>query len=233
MKLSVHEAAKLLDTSERTIYRWIREGAIPCRRFNDHYRFNRAELLEWATARGMLISVDAFPPSRPLTDVPLPRFAAALHAGGTHHHVEGTDRESALRAIVQRMPLGDEADRELLFDVILAREALGSTGVGDGIAIPHVRSPIVLHVTEPSITLCFLDHPVDFDAIDGRPVHTFFSLITLTIRSHLHLLSRLSSALQDPGFRKVIVERQPAVTVLAEATRVDLMLQAMQKDEAP
>ena len=166
MKLDVHEAAKLLNTSERTIYRWIREGSIPCRRINDHYRFHRAELLEWATARGMVTAVDAFPPSRPMSEVPLPMFAAALEAGGVHHHVEGTERESVLRAIVKRMPLEDEADRELLLDVMLAREALGSTGIGDGIAIPHVRSPIVLHTTEPSITLCFLDHPIDFQAID-------------------------------------------------------------------
>jgi PTS system nitrogen regulatory IIA component len=224
MKLDVHEAAKLLNTSERTIYRWIREGSIPCRRINDHYRFHRAELLEWATARGMVTAVDAFPPSRPMSEVPLPMFAAALEAGGVHHHVEGTDRESALRAIVKRMPLEDEADRELLLDVMLAREALGSTGIGDGIAIPHVRSPIVLHTTEPSITLCFLDHPIDFQAIDGLPVRTFFSLVTMTIRSHLYLLSRLSASLRDPGFKQAVMERASADEILAAATRADLAL---------
>jgi PTS system nitrogen regulatory IIA component len=233
MKLTVHEAAKLLNTSERTVYRWIREGAIPCQRVNDHYRFHRAELLEWATARGMLTAVDAFPPSRPMTEVPLPRFAAALQTGGVHYHVEGADRESALRAMVKLMPLEDEADRDLLLDVILAREALGSTGVGDGIAIPHVRSPIVLHTTSPSITLSFLDHPIDFGAIDGRPVHTFFSLVTVTIRSHLYLLSRLSAALHEPSFRKLVMERAPAAEILAEATRVDLALRSPPEDETP
>ena len=230
MNLTVHEAAKLLNTSERTLYRWIREGTIPCRRINDHYRFHRAELLEWATARGMVTAVDAFPLSLPKLEAPLPRFAAALRAGGVHYDVEGTDRESALRAIVKRMPLRDEADRELLLDVILAREALGSTGVGDGIAIPHVRSPIVLNTTEPSITLCFLAVPVDFSAIDGRKVHTFFSLVTLTIRSHLYLLSRLSAALQDPGFRQAVIRRAPAAEVLDEAERVDLAIGGAPED---
>jgi PTS system nitrogen regulatory IIA component len=178
----------------------------------------------------MAVAVDALSPSRPMTEAPLPRFAAALQAGGVHHHVEGSDRASALRAIVSRMPLSDEADRELLLDVMLAREALGSTGVGDGIAIPHVRSPIVLHTTEPSITLCFLDHPIDFGAIDGRPVHTFFSLVTLSIRSHLYLLSRLSAALQDQGFRKAITSRAPEAEILAEGTRVDLSLGTAGKD---
>lgn len=226
MKLTVHDAAKLLNTTERTVYRWIKEGSIPCQRINDHYRFHRAELLEWATARGMVTAADAVPPSRPMADLPLPTFAAALGAGGVHHHVEGRDRESVLRAIVERMPLADDADRELLLDVMLAREALGSTGLGDGIAIPHVRSPILLHTDEPSITLCFLDEPIDFNAIDARPVHAFFSLVTLTIRSHLYLLSRLSAALQDPGFRTAVVEHAPAPRILTEARRVDLQLGA-------
>jgi PTS system nitrogen regulatory IIA component len=232
MKLTVHDAARLLNTTERTVYRWIKEGVIPCQRVHDHYRFHRAELLEWATARGMATSVDALPPSRPLADAPLPTLAAALRAGGVHHHVEGTDRDSVLRAIVKRMPLTDEDDRELVLDVMLAREALGSTGVGDGIAIPHVRSPIMLHVTEPSITLCFLEHPIDFHAIDGRPVHTFFSFITLTIRSHLYLLSRLSAALQDHGFKNAILARAVAAEVITEATRVEIGLPNAGRDDA-
>jgi PTS system nitrogen regulatory IIA component len=159
-----------------------------------------------------------------LLDAPLPRFAAALQAGGVHYRVEGADRDSALRAIVKRMPLGDEADRELLLDVMLAREALGSTGVGEGIAIPHVRSPIVLHTTEPSVTLCFLEHAIDFGAIDGQPVHTFFSLVTHTVRSHLFILSRLSASLQDPEFRRSVRERAPAAEILAAATSAELRL---------
>jgi mannitol/fructose-specific phosphotransferase system IIA component len=50
----------------------------------------------------------------------------------------------------------DGTDRELLFRLFQAREAAASTGIGDGIAIPHVRNPIVLHVTKPLIALCFL-----------------------------------------------------------------------------
>jgi PTS system nitrogen regulatory IIA component len=135
--------------------------------------------------------------------------------------VEGHDRESALRAIVKRIPLASESDREFLFDVLLAREAIGSTGIGDGIAIPHVRSPVVLPANQPAVTLCFLAQPVDFQAIDDRPVHTFFSLVTLTIRSHLYLLSRLSAALQEPKFKQAVIDRASMEEILAEATRVD------------
>ena len=73
-----------------------------------------------------------------------------------------------LRALVDVMRLPEGIDRELMFDFFVAREALGSTGVGDGIAIPHVlRNPVVLHVPSPVVTLCFLARAVDFAAIDG------------------------------------------------------------------
>ena len=221
MILTVREAAKLLGTSEREVYRWIGEGKIPVHTIREQHRFNRAELLEWATANGVRISVADFSP--PESSRPIPTataFADALERGGIHLRVEGIDRDSVLRAVVKRMPVADE-DRELLFDVLVARESLGSTAVGDGIAIPHVRSPVVLHLTEPSITLCYLDHGADFAAIDAKPVHTVFSIVSPTIRQHLQLLSQLSAALHDQGFRDAVTSKAPANKVVAEARRVE------------
>ncbi len=221
MILTVREAAKLLGATERTVYRWIGEGRIPVHKVHDQHRFNRSELLEWATANGVRVSVSDFPaPESVSPTAPAPNLPQALARGGVHEHVEGGDRDSVLRAVVKRMPVTDE-DRELLFDVLVAREALGSTGVGDGIAIPHVRSPVVLHLTEPSITLSYLDHAVDFAALDGRPVHTVFSIVTPTIRSHLRLLSRLAAALHDKGFRDAVTNKAPASKILEEAQRVE------------
>lgn len=222
MKLTVGEAAKLLETTESVVYRWIKQGGIPCHRVNDSYRFHKAELLEWATSRGMSISAEAFPASRRSIEIPGSGFLVALRRGGVHHDVEGNDRESVLRAIVRRMPLREETDREMLFEVLLAREALGSTGVGEGIAIPHVRSPVVLPANQPAMSLCFLAHPIDFSAIDERPVHTFFSLVMLTIRSHLFMLSRLSLSLQDARFKQAVLARASADVIFAEAARVEL-----------
>ena len=115
----------------------------------------------------------------------------ALHAGGIHYRIGGSDKASVLHHVVETMRLPAEVDREFLYEVLLAREALGSTAIGDGIAIPHVRNPVILHLERPLITLCFLERPVDFGALDGQPVDTLFTLISPTVRAHLHLLSRL------------------------------------------
>src|SRR5438034_1841771 len=153
MKLSVRDAAGLLSVTEKTIYRWIKQGAIPAYQINDQYRFNRAELLEWATSKKLSVSPDIF--SEPEGgDAPPPSLSEALTLGGIYYRIGGNDKASALQAVVDTMKLPDEVDRQFLYQVLLAREALGSTGIGEGIAIPHVRNPIVLHVSRPMVTLC-------------------------------------------------------------------------------
>ena len=214
MQLSVKDAASLINVSEKTIYRWIKQGVIPAYRINEQYRFNRAELLEWATSRRIQISPSIFLEGEPNT-LPLPRLSDALKAGGVAYRVGGHDKPSVLRAIVDVLNLPEEVDREFLFQVLLAREALGSTGIGNGIAIPHVRSPVILHVSRPTVTLCFLDHPVDFLAIDGEPVTTLFTIISPTIRAHLHLLSCLAFALRNEDF-KAALKRQASREELME-----------------
>lgn len=223
MQLTVRDVAKYFQVSEKTVYRWINQGVLPAYRMNDQYRFNRAELLEWATSRRMNVSSDIF--AEPETAAtPLPTFAEALQAGGVFYRVGGTDKETVLRAVVETLRLPEEVDRDFLLRVLLAREALESTGIGDGIAIPHVRNPIVLHVSRPLITLCFLERAVEFGAIDGKPVSIVFSLISPTVRAHLRLLSRLSFALQDPGFKAVLHREGSRDEIYAEARRVEASL---------
>lgn len=222
MKLTVSEAAALLHTTEGAVHRWAREGVIPCHLVQDQYWFHRDELLEWANTRGAGVAPAAFPETRRAGEAPAPPLARALEVGGVHGGIQAADRDAVIAAIVARTPIEEDSDRHLLFEVLRAREALGSTGIGEGIAIPHVRAPVVLAATEPSLTLLYLAQPVDFQAIDGRPVHTIFFMVTLTVRSHLQLLARLSAALHDARFRQAVLDRAPAATIVAEAHRIDL-----------
>src|SRR3954451_10101418 len=203
MKLLVKDAARLLNVSEKTIYRWIKQGSIPAYRLNEQYRFNRTELLEWATSRRISLSPEIFREEE-FEAASLPHLTAALRAGGIYYRIGGSDKVSVLHNVVETMRLPAEVDREFLFEVILAREALGSTAIGDGIAIPHVRNPVLLHVGAPAITLCFLAEPIDFMAVDNKPVHILFTLISPTVRTHLHLLAKLAYALRDPRFSDVL-----------------------------
>ena len=191
MNLSVRDTASLLSVSEKTIYRWIKLETIPAYRVQDQYRFNRAEILEWATSRRMNVSSEIFAEPE-AAGQPIPSLLTALEAGGVFYRVSGFDKESALREVVELLRLPEEVDRPFLLRVLLAREAIAPTGMGEGIAIPHVRNPVVLHVGRPAITLCFLEQPIDYGALDGKPVNTLFTVISPTTRAHLHLMSKLS-----------------------------------------
>lgn len=224
MNLTVRDVSGLLKVSEKTVYRWINQGILPAYRVSDQYRFNRAELLEWATGRKMNVSAELF--DEPESNAgPLPGLADALQAGGIFYRIGGSDKASVLRNVVEHIRLPEEVDREFLLRVLLARENLDSTAIGDGIAIPHVRNPIVLHVARPMITLCFLDRPVDYDALDGKPVYALFTLVSPTVRAHLRMLSRLSFALHDPRFRKLIEGEGTREEIFAEARRVETALE--------
>src|SRR5271169_826281 len=98
MKLSVRDAARLLNVSEKSVYRWIKDGAIPAYQVNDQYRFNRAELLEWATSRRIQVSPEIFAEPEG-GETPLPALSEALRMGGIYYRISGTDKASVLHAI--------------------------------------------------------------------------------------------------------------------------------------
>lgn len=225
MQLTPRDAARLLGVSDSTLQRWLKSGELPATRVNDSFRLNRIDVLEFAAARNLPISADLLAELETDTQA-LPSLADAVRAGGVHHVISGTDKSSTLREVVERLPLPRPGDRELLHRVLLAREALGSTGLGDGIAIPHARNPIVLRISRPEVAICYLDRPVDFGAMDGKPVHTLVTIVTPSTRVHLHLLAVVAAALHDPAVRSRLEARAGAEELLPELARVEAAIAA-------
>jgi PTS system nitrogen regulatory IIA component len=117
--------------------------------------------------------------------------------------------------------LPEDVDRSHLLRVLVARERLASTGVGDGIAIPHPRNPLLLSIHRPTVALCFLEHPVDWAALDGRPVKILFPVVTPTLRTHLRLLSTLGFVLRDRTFRALLAEEGSRESLLRAVRQVE------------
>jgi PTS system nitrogen regulatory IIA component len=224
MQLSLRDAARLLQVAERTIVKGVEQGRLRAVRVQDQLRFHRAELLEWATAHRIAVAPDVG--ARRATEAPSgpPSLADAIAAGGVLADVQGADRKAAIESLVERLALPAAADRAFLASVLLAREALGSTAIGDGIAIPHVRHPIVQPAAQPAVTVAYLARPIEFAAPDGRPVHTLFVLVSPTVRDHLHLLSRLAYALQDAAVRAIVARRGGDGELVAAVRAVETRL---------
>lgn len=203
MNLSVKEAARLLSVSEKTIYRWIQKEVIPAYRIHEQYRFNRAELMEWATSRRVGATPESLlSPANPSS--PQISLSAALEAGGIFYRISGSTRDQVLADIVTHLRLADGIDRDKLLKLMIVRENLCSTGIGNGIALPHLRNPGILPISRATVTLCFLENKVDFHALDGLPVDTLFTIMAPDLPAHLYLYARLNFLLQRPALRRVL-----------------------------
>jgi PTS system nitrogen regulatory IIA component len=213
MQLTLREASSYLGVTEATARRWIGERALPVHTVDERVYLNAVELWEWAVEHGVQVSRRLLEHARRAPDE-VPPISALLRAGGIFHDVDAPDKPSVLREFVGRLPLPPEQNREALLSVLEAREAMGSTGIGDGIAIPHVRNPIVLHVDRPFVTLCLLKHPIDFDAIDGKPVHALFMVVSPTVPVHLRILGQLGFLFRDETLRGLLKDRAAADAIL-------------------
>ena len=206
MQLNVRDVASILRVPENAIYRWVRSENLPASNVCGEYRFNPAELVEWASVRDLDISPE-FLQNADVRSQDTPNLAAALRSGGILPRVSGQDKAAAVEEIVQALLLPDGFDRTLLVEALLAREAVGCTEVGDGIAIPHPRYPLILPVAQPALTLCFLQPPLVLTGREGTGVEMLFLLVSPTMRAHVCLVARLASALHDVEFRELIKRR--------------------------
>ena len=94
--------------------------------------------------------------------------------------------------------------RSQVFDSLFAREKLGSTGLGQGVAIPHGRIPKLKEATAAFVKTA---HPIPFDAPDGQPVSLIFVLLVPELATDLHLqiLGELAQMFSDPAFRERLI----------------------------
>lgn len=232
MRLGVQDAAELLGVSEKTIYRWIGKGTLPAYRVMDQYRFNRAELLAWAISQRLNVPDDLFHDSLRVTGA-IPTMVEAVSRGGIVYRLEGKTKEDALRHLADTVRVPEAVDRNYLYHLLLARESLGPTGVGDGIAIPQLVYPNALEASPPVITIAFLDTSIDYDAMDGVPVTCLVGLISPSVRAYNFLLNRLYYALRDTAMRLTLDASSSREQILSELTRVESFLRKTPEYVAP
>jgi mannitol/fructose-specific phosphotransferase system IIA component (Ntr-type) len=119
-------------------------------------------------------------------------------------NLKSVDREAVLGELVNQIPeLTEQPDaRNTLLRALHEREQLHSTGIGDGIALPHTRNALVGLVDHPIIVFGRHADGIPYGAIDAVPARLFFLLIAPTVTQHLAILARLSRVLRDPKLRR-------------------------------
>ncbi|MCU7843619.1 MAG: PTS IIA-like nitrogen regulatory protein PtsN [Candidatus Thiodiazotropha sp. (ex Monitilora ramsayi)] len=123
-------------------------------------------------------------------------------------NLEAASKKRVLEQLGQRLaePV-PKLTQDLVFDALLERERLGSTGLGKGIALPHAR---MAEVTQAMGAFVTLHEGIDFDAIDGDPVDLAFAMLVPeeATDEHLQLLSKLASMFSDSAFCTALREAE-------------------------
>jgi PTS system nitrogen regulatory IIA component len=125
-----------------------------------------------------------------------------------------TTKEGIIRELIEQLETAQAIrDTEKLVKILLEREALGSTGIGQGVAIPHGKSE---SVKELVAAFGLSPKGVNFDSLDGEPVYIFFLLVAPedSAGPHLKALARISRLLKDKYFRDTLRAAKDEKTIL-------------------
>jgi len=133
--------------------------------------------------------------------------------------VVADDKEQILEAVAARFAAVYGVDQIPVLDSLQEREALGSTGFGRGVAIPHARSD---NVNRPVAVLLKLEHAVDFGSADGMDVDLVFGLLSPVNAGagHLHALAAISRLVRDDNVHLALSEAQSAEAIYALLSNV-------------
>ena len=142
-------------------------------------------------------------------------LASLIERGGVHYNVPGASQKELLAGAIGLLPLFPAIDPRDLLREILDREALASTGIGKGIALPHPRMPMAGDASPPLVALIFPAVNLDWNTPDGGKVHTIFLIVSSTAKQHLGVLSKINFLSQQEKFYSMIKARSPKEEIIA------------------
>jgi PTS system nitrogen regulatory IIA component len=161
-------------------------------------------------------------------------LAALVERGGVYYDVPGASPKELIDSVIGLMPVVGAVTPEELRRQIMEREALVSTGIGHGIALPHPRNPVLAPQpspqgvepevrgspleganSQPLVAIAFPVMPIDWNTQDGSKVHTVFLIISASAKQHLNTLSKINFLCQKEKFQSLIKARVPKKEIVA------------------
>ena len=131
-------------------------------------------------------------------------LAQLIHRGGVFKNVEGSTPQEIYAKVCKMIDLPAGMTSETVYEALCAREEVLSTAVGNGIALPHARSPIMKTEADQRICVVYLKNPIDMKAPDEREVFVMFILLAHNSQIHLKVLSSLAALFRDSKFKKAL-----------------------------
>ncbi len=141
---------------------------------------------------------------------------SALKRGGVHEAIAGSDVDEVLKNALARVRLPKVTDRAALLEQLRERERISSTGVGYGVAFPHISSPSALELPCSFVASFQLDQPIPYYAYDRKDVTHLFMLLVPNTEAHLKIMQQLAKRIRQPEFRAYLAGKTDLDTMLVQ-----------------
>ena len=205
MYLNLIQIAESFGVSESTVAGWIRDEALPHTEDRGRLIFDRAQVAQWAAARGLAAQAGFLAPESSVFATGC-RLEPLLRTGGIWRDVTPPTVPDVFDRIVAALPAATPPVRQMLALRLRAKGGVTWAPIGGGLALPHPSTRITLGRDCGTVALLLLSDalPLDHPAPDGAPVTRLFFFIAPSPRAHLGLLGRLSRLLARGPMRDLL-----------------------------
>jgi len=161
-------------------------------------------------------------------------LAQLITRGGIYYNVPGSTRQEIMSNVIGNLHLATVAQQrkfpahslpseknDMLLQAIMEREALISTGIEKGIALPHPRTPVLEDGEEPFVAIAFPHTPLDWGTPDGSHVHTIFLIVSESSKQHLDTLLKINFLCQQEDFYRLISANAPKDEIIAAIEKAE------------
>jgi PTS system nitrogen regulatory IIA component len=205
MYLNLIQLAESFGVSEKVVEDWIRREGLPHTPDRGRLLFDRAQVANWAAARGLAAQAGFLAPETPAFATAF-RLESLLRAGGIWRDVAAADAVDVFARVVTALPGATPAVRELLAQRLRAKGGVTIAPIGGGFALPHPSARVALGRGSGTVALVLLRDALTLTdpSPDTVPITRLFFFIAPSPRAHLDLLGRLSRCLGRGPLREVI-----------------------------
>jgi PTS system nitrogen regulatory IIA component len=204
--LTTRQLAEYLQLSERSVYRLLEQGKLPALKAGGHWRFRKSAVDEWLDLRVAQMEIAELDETlREDLKSGSVAISELLSAKNIFLNLPHRTRDDVLRALATLVNLPEDVDRDLLLARLLEREALCTTALPDGLAVPHTpRARPRLLRNHDLVAVARTNTPIEFGSLDGRPTDLFVMVLARDERTHLILLAKVSRLIREPAVQRAL-----------------------------
>jgi len=220
--MTLSEVATYLKIAEKTVSRMITRGEIPCTKVASQWRFMKSMIDDWLISRMNVVPQNDLAKilENPEGLIPFTRLTSEDLI--LDNVKAGTKKDILAQLIVPLVEQEIIEDADDFLRKLLTREKMVTTGIGRGVAIPHLRHPKENPGGGPRMVVGICRNGTDYESMDGKLTHLFFLLVSDSEVVHLRVMAKLNQILREGDFvtRLMNAKKAEVLPILLEGEKL-------------